>query len=141
MKKRTNCVLLVDDNEPDNIIHKRVIEQAGITDFIGIALNGQEAIGFLTSKWEMGKKDRLFPQPSLIFVDINMPLMNGWKFFEEYHKLEDIQKGKAVIIMLTDSLNSDDAERTEKTFGSDCFLYKPLTVAKINEVMQKHFPD
>jgi CheY-like chemotaxis protein len=141
MKKKTNCVLLVDDNEPDNIIHKRVIEQSGITDFIGVATNGQEAIGFLKSKWKMGQKDSLFPRPSLIFVDIKMPFMDGWKFIEEYQTLDEVQKGKAVFFMLTDSLDTDDITRTEQTIGSGCILYKPLTLEMINEIMQKHFPD
>ena len=141
MKKKLNCVLLVDDNESDNFLHKRVIENAGITDFIGVALNGQEAIDFLTTKWAMGQKDPAFPRPALIFLDINMPLMDGWEFLEEYHKLDEVQKGKGVIIMLTASLNSADIARTEKTLGSGCFLYKPLTLEMLSEIMQNHFPE
>ena len=141
MKKKLNCVLLVDDNESDNFFHKRVIEQAGITDFIGVALNGQEAIDFLTTKWEMGQQESSFPRPALIFLDINMPVMNGWEFLEEYQKLDDVHKGKVVIMMLSASLNQADINRTEKTLGSDCFLYKPLTLKMLGEIMQKHFPE
>jgi CheY-like chemotaxis protein len=141
MKKKLNCVLLVDDNESDNFFHNQVIKQAGITDFIEIALNGQEAIDFLTGKWEMGQKDRSFSPPALIFLDINMPVMDGWEFLEEYQKLDEFQKGQVVIIMLTASLNSADKARTEKILGSDCFIFKPLTVKMINEIIQKHFPE
>ena len=141
MRRKLNCVLLVDDNESDNFFHKRVIEQAGITDFIEMALNGLEAIDFLTSKWERDQKDNSFPRPELIFLDINMPLMDGWEFLEEYHKLDEVQKGKVVIIMLTASTKSADIERAENTLGSGCFIFKPLTVKMINEIMQKHFPE
>ena len=61
MKNKLNCVLLVDDNESDNYFHKIVIEQAGITDFIGIALNGLEAINFLKTQFQMGQQERSFP--------------------------------------------------------------------------------
>ncbi len=141
MKKKLNCVLLVDDNDSDNFIHKRVIEKAGITDFIGIALNGREAIDFLTTKWVMRQQESSFPRPALIFLDINMPLMDGWEFLEEYHMLDEDQKGKAVIILLTTSLNSADIARTEKTVGSGCFLIKPLTLEIIEDIMQKHFQE
>ena len=139
--KKLNCVLLVDDNDSDNFIHKKVIEKAGITNFIGIALNGQEAIDFLMTKRELGIRDHSFPRPELIFLDINMPVMNGWEFLEEYHKLDEVQKGKVVIIMLTASTKSADIARAENTLGSGCFIFKPLTVKMINEIMQKHFPE
>ena len=141
MKNKLNCVLLVDDNESDNYFHKIVIEQAGITDFIGIALNGLEAINFLKTQFQMGQQERSFPRPALIFLDINMPLMDGWEFLEEYQKLDDVHKGKVVIMMLSASLNQADINRTEKTLGSDCFLYKPLTLKILGEIMQKHFPE
>jgi CheY-like chemotaxis protein len=141
MKKKLNCVLLVDDNESDNFLHKRIVEKAGITNFIGIAMNGKEAIDFLTTKWTFGQKDSSFPQPALIFFDINMPVMDGWGFLEEYHKLEATYKGKVVILILTTSFNSADIARTEKMLGSGCFSYKPLTLEMINEIILKHFPE
>lgn len=141
MMKRLNCVLLVDDNESDNFFHKRVIEQSGITDFIGIALNGQEAIDFLKTQKEMGQQESSFPRHTLIFLDINMPVMDGWEFLEEYRKLDEVQKGKVVIIILSASKNNSDIARTEKTLGSGCFLIKPLTLEIIDDIMQKHFQE
>ncbi len=141
MKKKLNCVLLVDDNDSDNFIHKRVVETSGIANFIGIALNGQEALDFLTTKMNFGKDEISYCQPSLIFLDINMPIMDGWEFLEEYQKLEEGQKGKVVVIMLTSSINSADISRTEMSLGNGCLLFKPLTLEMINDIMQQHFPD
>ena len=141
MKKKLNCVLLVDDNESDNFLHKRIIEKAGIAHSIEIAMNGQEALDFLTTKGNCGKSVNAYCQPELILLDINMPVMDGWEFLDDYYKLEEFQKGNVVVIMLTTSLNPADKTRAEMMMAGGSFHYKPLTLAMINEIMQNRFPD
>ena len=141
MKKKLNCVLLVDDNESDNFIHKRVLEKADIANHIEISINGKEALDFLIANGKSEQRQGAFSHPDLIFLDINMPVMDGWEFLEEYHKLEDFQQGKAIFTMLTTSLNPADRSRAEMIIGYDCFQYKPLTVKMINDVIKRHFPD
>ena len=141
MKKKLNCVLLVDDNESDNFLHKRVLEKSGITDRIEIAMNGKEALDLLITKGKCGQPESSYCQPELILLDINMPVMDGWEFLEEYQKLEESQKGKIVFIMLTTSSNLVDMARADMMFKSIYFQYKPLTLAMVGEIMQKHFPD
>jgi CheY-like chemotaxis protein len=141
MKKKLNCVLLVDDNESDNYIHKRVLEKSGITEMVEVAMNGKEALDFLTEKGACGRPDGAYCQPELIFLDINMPIMDGWEFLEEYQKLEEGQKGKIVFIMLTTSLNPVDKTKAEKLLENGCFYFKPLTLQMINEIMKQRFPE
>ena len=141
MKKKLNCLLLVDDNESDNFLHRMIIQKADITDHIEIAENGEEAIDFLTSKCRFGKTENSYFQPELILLDINMPVMDGWQFLEEYNQLEEDQKGKSVIIILTTSFKPDDRARAQRMFGNEGFIHKPLTLEIINEIMQKHFPE
>jgi CheY-like chemotaxis protein len=141
MKKKLNCVLLVDDSASDNFIHKLVIEQTGITEHIEIAWNGREALDFLTTKGNCGKPESLYCQPELIFLDINMPVMDGWEFLEEYKKLDSFQKGEIVIIMLTSSLIPYDRIKAEGILKGCRFQNKPLTKEMIYEIIQDHFPD
>ena len=141
MKKRLNSVLLVDDNESDNFIHKRVLEKSGIANHIEIAMNGQEALEFLMTKSKYVESDDAYTQPELIFLDINMPVMDGWEFLEEYNKLEDSQKGNVVFIMLTTSLNPVDKIKAEKMIDSGCFQFKPLTQEMILDIIEKRFPE
>jgi CheY-like chemotaxis protein len=140
MKTKLNCVLLVDDDESTNFINKMVIEKAGITNNIETALNGKEAINFLTNngKYEKGSECP-FPQPMLILLDINMPIMDGWEFLTAYHNLHPSQKCKVIIVMLTTSLNPDDKIRAAHISEISGFKNKPLTLELVENIMTEYF--
>ncbi|GAB3332076.1 response regulator [Marivirga atlantica] len=135
MLKQINCVLLVDDDEATNFINQMVIEESCCAEKIVVRESGFEALEYLTST-ENGEH----PQPDLIFLDINMPGMDGFEFLEEYEKLTTEQKGKHVVVMLTTSVNPDDKDRAAKFKEVDQFMHKPLTSEMFVEVMEKHFP-
>ena len=106
MKQKLNCILLIDDDKPTNFINEVVIKQLDCAEKIVVVQNGSEALDYLKSK-----DDGEHPQPDLIFLDINMPAMNGWEFLEKYTELDKKQHGKVVVIMLTTSLNQDDEKK------------------------------
>lgn len=89
MTKKVKCILLIDDDEPTNFLHKIVISDSGRAEKVVEVQSGFEALDYL-EKMEDGK----YPQPDLIFLDINMPAMNGWEFLEEYDKLDEGKKVK-----------------------------------------------
>jgi len=134
MKEKLNCILLIDDDEATNFVNTMLLEKASCAHEIKAVTSGKEALTFLKSIDAHGNH----PQPDVIFLDINMPLMNGWEFIEEYRKLLPEQRGKVVVWMLSTSNNLDDKERAEK-LGSDGFMAKPLTIDKLMGVIQKHF--
>ena len=139
MKKKLNCVLLVDDDEADNYFHSMVIKESGITNHIEIAMDGEEALDFLIARCKEGLGQDL--PPELIFIDINMPGMDGWTFFDEYDKLDDVLKSKIVFVILTTSINPADERRTENRKERIDFLHKPLTLEMIHEIVEEHFPE
>ncbi len=141
MKKKLNCVLLVDDNEADNYLHTLVLKESGITECIEIALDGEEALDFLINRRKQGEASGQDLPPQLIFLDINMPVMDGWTFLKEYDKLDDALKSKIVFVMLTTSVNPADKRRFEERKEHIDFFHKPLTLELINEIMLKHFPE
>ena len=141
MKKKLNCVLLIDDDLGTNFINQIFIKKANIPDNIQTVLNGKEAIDFITNKGKYEKVGNIFAQPMLTLLDINMPVMDGWEFLEAYKNLEVHQKGQIVIVMLTTSLNPDDKKRAENISDVSGFKNKPLTLQIIEDIMQKHFPD
>lgn len=141
MKKRLNCVLLVDDDKGTNFINQMIIKKADIADHVQTVLNGKEALDFITNKGKYEKAGNVFPQPMLTLLDINMPVMDGWEFLEAYHALEEHQKGKIIIIMLTTSLNPDDKIRAEEISEVSGFKSKPLSIETVEEIMKTYFPD
>lgn len=129
--KKLNCILLVDDSPADNRYHQIIIEEMNIANNIEFALNGIEALNFLNNE-----KNIL---PDLIFLDINMPKMNGWEFLEEYRKLDTPKKSK--IVILTTSTNIDDVVRSQEISEVSDFETKPLDKDAIENILYKFFED
>jgi CheY-like chemotaxis protein len=136
MKKKLNCVLLIDDDKATNFINERVIKKLDCTKRIVTVYNGAEALEFLSIE-ENGN----LLQPDLIFLDINMPVMDGWEFLEHYRKLHENKKAKVVLLMLTTSLNPDDVKKANKIQEVKGFKNKPLTIEMMQDILKAYFTD
>lgn len=136
MKKKLKCILLVDDDEATNYIHKYVIEKVNCAEEVVCKQNGQLALDYLLSL-----KDGEYPRPDIIFLDINMPRMNGWEFLEHYKNLEKSQQAQMVVVMLTTSLDPLDKQKALETGEISDFKPKPLTVEMLNNVLKNNFPE
>lgn len=121
--EKYRTVMLIDDNEIDNLINQKMIEAAAISSNIYTHTGAKSAIEFLRNmeKLEIGK-DVL---PEVIFLDIDMPLMDGFQFLDEFEKLSDSTKKMCKIVMLTSSINPLDVNRTKKYPNVRLYLNKP----------------
>ncbi len=129
--KPFKSILLIDDDEATNYLHKFYIEEWEITEKIYVAVNGKEAIDFLNTN-ENFKHEK----PSLILLDINMPVMNGFEFMEAYGNLADELKASTVVVMLTTSLHPKDLERADTFSDLKAYINKPLTKDEIYDALK-----
>ena len=136
MKQKLKKVLLIDDSNADNFIHKRRIENMDITDEVVIKLNGKIALEYLNESFETTG----YPAPELIFLDINMPVMNGWEFLEHYNQLKKEKQGEVILAMLTTSTAAEDREKAEQIGEIATFITKPLTALDLQSIITEHFP-
>ena len=139
MEHKLNCILLIDDDEPTNYMSTMVLEEAGCTHHIQVAESGQQALDYLSEPASSDSYKAAQQYPELIFLDINMPAMNGWEFLARYQEVEKEQHPGTIIIMLTTSINPDDKSRAENLSAVDAFENKPLTFSMIDRVFKKYF--
>ncbi len=136
MNPKLNCILVIDDDEPTNFFTNMILEGCNCAEHITFLQTGQEALEYLT-KSEAGNNPALYPRPDLIFLDINMPAMDGWEFLEKYKKLN--VKNKIVLVMLTTSLFPEDKLKAQGMPEVSGFENKPLSAAKVAAVVEKCF--
>jgi CheY-like chemotaxis protein len=126
--------MLVDDNTNDNFFHAKEIKKTNPETTILTMNDGLTALECLKSIEIKGDG-----QPDLIFLDINMPGMDGWDFLQEYDLLDKKLQSRVIIIMLSTSKNIEDEARS-KTWGfvSD-YIKKPLTKEKMENILKTYF--
>lgn len=133
MKHPLASVLLIDDSEADNFIHVHRLRQSGICTEVVVRLDGQEAIDYL-------RDPALAAPPELIFLDINMPIMDGWEFLKAYGQLPPDRRTGAVVTMLTDKSGGSDYYRAKEISWVKDYEEKPLTKDKIYALTTRLFP-
>jgi len=122
--KKPESFLLVDDDADDALLFKETLESLDSGLNFQYAQNGLEALDLLQKKEQ--------PLPDAIFLDLNMPRMNGIEFLTEIRKMKEFE-GIPVIIYTT-SLRSTDIEETIQK-GAVCFIAKPTSTKELKKLL------
>jgi CheY-like chemotaxis protein len=136
MKRKLKKILLIDDDDATNYVNGKIIGIAGCTEEVVAIESAEAALVYLRTVGDGGPV-----RPDIIFLDINMPGMNGWEFLDEYDLLPEAQKGKVILVMLTTSVSPEDKRKAKEKGIINGFKTKPLTVDKVNDLIKEYFPD
>jgi CheY-like chemotaxis protein len=130
---RFETAMLIDDNEIDNLINEKMLEGTNFAERIYVYTSGKSALEYLQNL----QRDKILEEkliPDVIFLDINMPLMDGFQFLDEFDKLEKVIAKKSKIVMLTTSINPSDRELSDSNKYVLSFINKPLTQDYLEDV-------
>lgn len=139
MKKKLSGVLLIDDDDTTNFLNQRLLDRMKVTDNIRTFVNGKQAFDYLynVSNNNYEKEDSNYFKPELIFLDINMPVMDGFEMLELYERLDAGFRSNIIMAVLTTSTHPQDTANF-KRYNAE-YLTKPLTAEKVNALLKKHF--
>ncbi|WP_347156501.1 response regulator [Pontibacter chitinilyticus] len=129
-----DLVLLIDDDDTTNYLNERLLTEMQVAKQIMVLKNGKEAIEYLGRAEEALEK-----RPDLIFLDIKMPVMDGFSFLDEYHNRGFDAGNYVIIMMLTSSASFYDLERLKKYSKVKRHFSKALTKHDVREIMNEYF--
>ncbi|MEP3482561.1 MAG: response regulator [Fuerstiella sp.] len=127
--KPTNAIMklavLVDDDSMDNFLHQRVLQKSGLVEQVVVFDHVEEALEFVSAESN---------QIDLIFVDINMPRMDGYAFLDAFQLRKPPSESTPLIVLLSTSISADDIQRT-KQYNIDIRTeQKPLSTASLKRI-------
>ena len=126
-------VCLIDDDKIYQFTARKILESTGLAKSILSFYNGSEAIGYLKEN-QSKEKDKL---PDVIFLDINMPVMNGWQFLEEFHKITNSLKKVITIYVVSSSVDDCDIQKSRAYTTVTDYIVKPINRIKYQQLIEQ----
>jgi two-component system, chemotaxis family, chemotaxis protein CheY len=132
METKPPIVALVDDDKIFRFTASKTILATKLTDQILQFENGEEALEFLKSN-----ASRAESLPDYIFLDINMPYVDGWMFLEDYAILKANLSKPISIFMVSSSIDPNDIDRAKSNRDIKEYVIKPVSKEKFEELLNK----
>jgi CheY-like chemotaxis protein len=124
-------VCIVDDDDVYKFAINKTIEINQLAHKVLMFSDGEEAITFINDHL-----DKLDDLPDIILLDLNMPIMDGWQFLEEYIKIKPRIGKKITVYLVSSSVDKIDLERAEKISEISDYIIKPITPDKLKDIIR-----
>ena len=122
-------VMLIDDSSIDNFITTRMIEQSELTKDILVMESSRKALNFLKEN-----EENTNGLPDIIFLDLNMPVVDGFDFLSEFSSFPEKTKTKCQIVVLTSSDKTEDIHTIINNRLVKRYLIKPLSLESLDDL-------
>ena len=122
-------IVLIDDDATTNYLNKLIIERSALVDEVITFDSAEDALNFFN-------KSNDPEDESLVLLDINMPIMNGWQFLDHYHEIEGTKSNK--IVLLTSSINPTDKQLADEKTDVVDYKSKPLSVDMLEDLVSSY---
>ena len=132
---KCDSVMLIDDSQLDNYINRQMIKVENFAKQVFIYSNGKCVLEFFKILEQTENLNRELI-PDYIFLDINIPIMDGFQFLLAFEKCNKLVKEKCKIVILTNSMNPLDKERLIKNRFVTGFVNKPITKEDLDKLLE-----
>lgn len=130
--------MCVDDDPITLMLCKKVITKASFGKEIVFAQNGQEAIDVIEDMKAKIKRSEKITSPTIIFLDLNMPILNGWDFLEYFTKQKSAEFDNTKVIILSSTIDPADFNKAKQYPSVSHFLSKPITVEMLENLKKSY---
>ena len=128
-------ILCVDDDAITLMLCKKVIAKAEFASQIETSNNGEEALQYFENLKKEKEAHNIVSEPQLIFLDLNMPIMNGWEFLDIFSKSDYYTIFPEVkVIVLSSTIDPRDIEKAKQYPMVLNFLSKPITIEMLKSI-------
>jgi CheY-like chemotaxis protein len=133
MVRELPLVAIVDDDEIYQFVLSAIINRNKLAERVIIFSDGEKAIQYLADNKSTSENI-----PDVIFLDTNMPIMNGWQFIEEYKSIKAEIKKKSDIFMFSSTVDPIDSEKASKISEISNFVIKPTSSEEVEKIFENN---
>ncbi|MEW7280603.1 response regulator [Aquimarina sp. 2201CG1-2-11] len=129
MSLTSESVCIIDDDNMYINLLRKIIELKKLSKSVVVFKNGKEAIDFFTKSIETATI------PRFIFLDLNMPVMDGWEFLDEFSKIKDKIPKKTLLYVVSSSIDTRDIERAKSIDMVEDYISKPIKIDDFTKIL------
>ncbi|WP_299152469.1 response regulator [uncultured Christiangramia sp.] len=135
MGQKVELACIIDDDKIYVNLVKKIIEIKKLSENLLIYKNGKEALDYFKNSMSSVTHEDLFPD--IIFLDLNMPVMDGWEFLNEFLKIKNNLNKKITLYVVSSSIDPRDLERVKSFNMVTDYLIKPIELKKFEKIFDK----
>lgn len=134
MDDKIELACIIDDDSMYVNLVKKIIEAKHLCKNLLIFANGKDALNYFEVLLENLNGDTI---PEIIFLDLNMPVMDGWEFLQNFTKIKTKFNKVITLYVISSSINPVDIKRAKGIHEVKDYIVKPITIDELESIFLK----